>query len=356
MKNHVFSAVVAACVLTGTARAAESVQFKDLPPAVQETINSHVGAAGISSIQPLTRHGIPLYEVRLSRPGSQPLYVSATGSVIDPDQAVVNQPTAEGSRKVTFAELPRPVQNTIRSQAGNARIEDIDAVTRQGRTTYEAAFKRGDETVELLVDEGGTLLSGGQAAAAAASLERVPLSAATKVTLDQLPERAQKTLQSYALGARIEDIDKGTLQGRTVYQAAFKHAGRNIELRVGEDGSLLRDDVNDRYLALIQGPSGRRSGPSRRSPPPDAVGSAPSWQTLERGHSSGLAPLNGERRVRFNQVPAAVQKALRAQAGTASIERITLGTIDGQHIYEGTFQRDGRNTVVRVKPDGTLLP
>ena len=43
-----------------------------------------------------------------------------------------------------------------------------------------------------------------------------------------MPPAVQTALDAYAQGAEIEDIDKGTLQGRTVYEAAFKHQGKTL--------------------------------------------------------------------------------------------------------------------------------
>ena len=87
------------------------------------------------------------------------------------------------SRKGRFGELPKAVQNAVRGQAGIARVEDIDIVTRNGQTNYNVAFKR----------EGKPLNSGwtrpaicsptaSRRSASAVSQVRAPLSAASKVT------------------------------------------------------------------------------------------------------------------------------------------------------------------------------
>lgn len=330
--------------------AAEKVEFTDLPPAVQKTINAQAGASGIASIERTTRHGIPLYEVRLSQPGNaRPLYISETGSVINLDH-VVSSTAKEGSRKVKFSELPVAVQNTLRSQAGSSRIEDIDAVTRSGETTYNAAFKRDGKTAELWLDANGNILNQGNAASPAATPapapagQRVPLAAASKVDPDDLPRAVRQTLQNYTQGARIEDVDKGTLQGQTVYEAAFKRNGQHIELRVNEDGTLIRDDANDRSLSQIG-----------RATSTEGVGRPPSWQILTGGEASTSSQVSDLKPVPFNQLPATVQRTLRGQAGQSAIDTVRQGTLDGKTVYEAFYSKDGETRVLRVGKDGSLL-
>jgi len=176
------------------------------------------------------------------------------------------------AQEVKFNELPKPVQNAIRGQAGIARVENINIVTRNGKTNYNVAFKREGKPVELSLDSTGNPLTNGLSAtqATAASPPRAPLSAASKVTLATVPPAVQRALKKYAHGAEIEDIDKGTLQGRTVYEGAFKNQGENVELRVAEDGSLVKDQVNERFVTQFV----------RQNPPANGVGLAPSWQIL----------------------------------------------------------------------------
>src|SRR5439155_13317467 len=95
---------------------------------------------------------------------------------------------------------------------------------------------------ELTVAEDGTVIRGEPTIARAtpASPEAAaPLRDARKVTFNELPSAVQNSIRGQAGPAAIEDIDKGTLNGRVVYEAAFKKDGRHTELRVAEDGSLV---------------------------------------------------------------------------------------------------------------------
>ncbi|MHC1763257.1 MAG: PepSY-like domain-containing protein [Verrucomicrobiia bacterium] len=352
MKTRVLSIMAAMAVLAGSPSllAAERVEFRDLPPAVQNTVNAQAGASGIASIQRTTRHGIPLYEVRLSQPSNaRPLYISETGSVINLDHVVAST-AKEGSRKIPFSELPAPVQNTLRTQAGSARVEDIDAVTQKGETTYNAAFKRDGRTVELWLDANGNLLNQGNnpaastaAQAATAGTQRVPLAAGVKADPESLPRRVQETLRKYAQDAKIEDVDRGTLQGRTVYEAAFKRNGQHIELRVAEDGTLIRDDVNDRFLASI----GQAPASSDRV---TAQGNQPSWAL-----TTTRVPLAGATKATYRELPSAVRETLSRYSGETRIEDIDKGTLDGKTVYQAAFKHNDQNIELRIAEDGSLV-
>src|ERR1041384_8296111 len=50
---------------------------------------------------------------------------------------------------------------------------------------------------------------------------RPPLLAATKVSFNALPTPVQESIRNYAGIVRIDDIEKGTLVGQTVYQATL---------------------------------------------------------------------------------------------------------------------------------------
>jgi hypothetical protein len=276
-------------------------------------------------------------------------------------------PLAAGS-KVDPDDLPRAVRRTLQTYTQGAQIEDVDKGTLQGQTVYEAAFKRNGQHVELRVSEDGTLIrdeandrflaSIGQAPGSSSQQvaaqgnrrswelapQRMPLAGATKVSFRELPSEVRETLRRYSRDARVEDIDKGTLNGTTVYQAAFKHNGQNIELRIAENGSVVRDDANERFLTQLG-----------RTAPNEGVGRPPSWQILTGGEASTAGQLSDLKAVPFNQLPATVQRTLRGQAGQSAIDSVRQGTLDGKTVYEAFYSKGGENRVVRVAQDGSLL-
>lgn len=58
---------------------------------------------------------------------------------------------------------------------------------------------------------------------------------------------------------------------------------------------------------------------------------------------------------KFNELPPAVQKTVRAQAPNAEIADITHSNRDGMDVYEVEFKEPGANPKVIVAADGKLL-
>jgi uncharacterized membrane protein YkoI len=87
----------------------------------------------------------------------------------------------------------------------------------------------------LILTLAGTLFLGGSANAFAdiGSKEQ-------KMTMAELPPAVQETIKKQANGAKIEKIEKETAKdGTVIYEAEIKRKGRNIEIKVAPDGTLL---------------------------------------------------------------------------------------------------------------------
>lgn len=61
----------------------------------------------------------------------------------------------------------------------------------------------------------------------------------TVVTLEQLPPAVRKTIEKEAGGNKIEEIEKETENGKTVYEAEVTIDGKEWEIEVAEDGKLI---------------------------------------------------------------------------------------------------------------------
>src|SRR2546423_14305570 len=58
---------------------------------------------------------------------------------------------------------------------------------------------------------------------------------------------------------------------------------------------------------------------------------------------------------KFNALPTAVQKTVRAQAPNAEIANVSQKTRNGIEFYEVEFREPGRNPKIEVAADGTLF-
>ncbi len=64
----------------------------------------------------------------------------------------------------------------------------------------------------------------------------------TPTTFSDLPVAVQKTIDKRKADAKIGDIEKETLSGRTVYEITLVEAGKNRTLRVEEDGTVIKTE------------------------------------------------------------------------------------------------------------------
>ena len=323
-------------------------QLGQLPTAVQQTVRAQIGNAKVDSIDQLRRDGKTIYEVEYENQGKVSEFLVAQDGALITDGNNRSLPTAAsattatasrpGSGKVQFNDLPKAVQRTVKSQVGAASVEDIDRDVRDGKTTYEVAYKKNGVHTELRVAQDGSILNSSTTDANNVTAASTPLSGGAKVSMNDVPEVVRKAIAANIGTAQVEDLEKGLLNGKTVYEAAYKRNGVHTELRVAEDGTVLSGgNPSIRESAGAQLPA-----PVLTAPAP--VATAPV-----------TAPAaNESRKVQFFELPAAVQKTVREQAGAAEIEDIDKETRNGKTVYEAAFKKDGKNTELRVNEDGSL--
>ena len=73
------------------------------------------------------------------------------------------------------------------------------------------------------------------------------------------------------------------------------------------------------------------------------------------GILAGCSPSVETASKKFNELPPAVQKTVRAQAPESEIANVSSTTQNGQQAYEVTFRQKGGNPRVVVAANGTLL-
>lgn len=132
---------------------------------------------------------------------------------------------------------------------------------------------------------------------------------------NELPAAVQKAIKSHAANAKIEDIDKERRTGRVIYEVEFSEPGKNPKLHVAEDGTIV-----------------------------DAAG-------LRETAEATKSRLGTE----FNELPAAVQKAIKEKAPNAQIDDIDKERRTGRVVYEVQFAEPGQNPKLHIAEDGTVL-
>ncbi|MBC8105360.1 MAG: hypothetical protein H7Z14_02125 [Anaerolineae bacterium] len=67
----------------------------------------------------------------------------------------------------------------------------------------------------------------------------------TPVTMDQLPAAVKATLAKEVGSGKVEEIDKDTENGRTIYEADVMLDGKKWEIKIGEDGQLIKKALDE---------------------------------------------------------------------------------------------------------------
>jgi len=132
-----------------------------------------------------------------------------------------------------------------------------------------------------------------------------------EVTLDQVPAAVKATILREAAGAKITEIEKETHDGKTVYEAEFLRGGKEVEIKIAPDGSLLGQKAE---------------------------------------HED-----DDEDDIAFDQLPKPAQNALRQLAGGAKILEAEREKEHGVVVYEAEWVANGTKHEAAVLADGTLI-
>ena len=75
--------------------------------------------------------------------------------------------------------------------------------------------------------------------AAATTVLAAPSWAGTDVTLEQLPAPVRATVDRETKGGQITDIERDREAGKVIFEVEFRLDGKEYELDIAEDGTLL---------------------------------------------------------------------------------------------------------------------
>jgi uncharacterized membrane protein YkoI len=124
------------------------------------------------------------------------------------------------------------------------------------------------------------------------------------MTLAQLPEAAQKTVNDQTTGGKIDKIKQETDKGQTRYEVKFTKGDKKMEIDVAPDGKLL----------------------------------------------------GTEEEMTLTQVPAAVQKTIKDQAGDGTVKKIMHALEGGKEHYGVVVVNKDKKQWLEIAADGSLMP
>jgi hypothetical protein len=123
-----------------------SVKMKDLPPAVQKTVEEQTRGAQIKGLSKEIEKGTTTYEVETMLNGkARDLLIDSTGALVS-----VEEPVAIDT-------IPAAAKAAIEKLAAGGKIKSIESVTKGPTVSYEAVIVKGLKKSEVVVGADGSI-------------------------------------------------------------------------------------------------------------------------------------------------------------------------------------------------------
>lgn len=175
----------------------------------------------------------------------------------------------EAGVKIKLEDAPSAVRKTLKREAQGGKIETVDIETRDGRIVFEADVKIDGTNYEILVAKDGRLISKAideeeeeddeededdddekegkdkRKGDSDRNRHEEKEKGATVIKFTEAPAAVQKTFKREAFGAKIAKIDIESRDGKKVYEADVEIDGKNYEILVAKDGSLISKALDE---------------------------------------------------------------------------------------------------------------
>lgn len=142
MKSLLF---VIPVVATLSLAAEKPVQMKDLPPAVQKSVQEQSKGAQLKGLSKEVEQGKTFYEAETVVNGrTRDLLFDAAGTLVEIEE------------ETPIETIPAAARAAIEKKASGGKIKKLETVTKGQSVTYEAAIVRGGKTQEVAVKADGS--------------------------------------------------------------------------------------------------------------------------------------------------------------------------------------------------------
>jgi len=153
----------------------------------------------------------------------------------------------EQEQRVNLRKCPKQVQKTLRREAGNGKIVDLETEQEDGVTVYEAEVEFRKLRYEIEVRADGTLLSkvlegieDDDEEEKEGSDDEDEDEKEERVRRAELPKRVQRTLARESRGGKIEEIEREQIGDKIVFEAEVEFGKLEYEIVIAADGTLLK--------------------------------------------------------------------------------------------------------------------
>ncbi len=185
-----------------------------------------------------------------------------------------------------------------------------------------------------------------------------PVLGDSQLSYSELPAVVQSTVKAHGPASTIKQIKKENRTSGNVYVVEFEEKGLNTKMEIAANGTVIKDSRDNPINKAINRIEGKEA-PATAHVDTKAKGADASVtvDTDKRGaHVDAKADVSTDRQAyKYSALPSAVQKAVKREANPSAIKEIHRETVNGKPVYEVEFSREGRNVVLQIADDGTIM-
>jgi len=145
----------------------------------------------------------------------------------------------EKAKKISLSDCPKAVQKTLKKEAQDGKIIDVDVRTVDGEKIYESEIWFGDQEYDFVVRGDGLLLSKSFEGIRDPDDDEDDKDSKTPVSLQDLPKAVRKTLKRESRRGEIGEIKKVQEDDEVFYEAEVEFGEKEYEVKIARDGTLL---------------------------------------------------------------------------------------------------------------------
>ena len=268
----------------------------------------------------MEEEGMKVYEVELVQDGH------AFEITVAPDGTLI-----EVESEVAEAALPPAVAAALAQAVQGGKIKELEqediyakmqlVKLKSPQTVYEAVVTLNGQDVEISLSADGQILSNkvddGEDDDGDDEEDEQELS------IDEVPAAVKATLMREAAGGTLKEIDLENEDGQTVYEADVIIDGKEVEIQIAPDGSLLGKEVDN--------------------------------DEDEADDDDDEDEEDEDEQLSLDAVPEGVKSTILKEAAGGTLVEIERDLENGQEIYKAEFQLNGVTYEIKMAADGTLL-
>lgn len=224
----------------GAQNSGQQLLLDQLPQQVRKTMVLHSSGANPENIREITKNGKQCYTATFDRAGTKgKMTVAQDGSLVSLQESAqfamdVELPKLQKSQ-IQFSQLPQPVEQTIKLEAGPSKIGNLSKSEANGQQLYRVDFNREGIRHELFITPQGKIVAQVQETAFAVE----PMQNVRSLSLKETPQAVQQAARSNAHGGQVTDVDKATWNGQTVYSVMVDKNGSLSQWIFDQNGKVV---------------------------------------------------------------------------------------------------------------------